>query len=39
MRNVMMREYRNLDIRIMKDIVENRLDDLATFTRLTMDVE
>lgn len=31
-RNVLVHDYRELDLNIMKDVIENRLDDLISFT-------
>ncbi len=31
-RNVLVHDYRELDLRIMKDVIENSLDDLIRFT-------
>ena len=36
-RNIMVHEYQALDIRIMTDVIERRLDDLITFTDRIMD--
>lgn len=35
-RNVMVHEYREMDPEIMKDIIENHLDDLIEFTNQVM---
>ncbi|MBN1866957.1 DUF86 domain-containing protein [Candidatus Sumerlaeota bacterium] len=37
-RNVLVHEYQKMDIRIMRDVVENRLDDLAAFTTQMMEL-
>jgi len=36
-RNIMVHEYQDLDIKIMVDIIEHRLDDLIVFTNHVMD--
>jgi uncharacterized protein YutE (UPF0331/DUF86 family) len=36
-RNVLVHEYRELDLKIMADVIENRMDDLIEFTNLVMD--
>jgi uncharacterized protein YutE (UPF0331/DUF86 family) len=33
-RNTLVHEYQNLDIRLLIDVIENHLDDLADFTNL-----
>jgi len=36
-RNIMVHQYQELDIRIMVDVIEHRLDDLVVFTTLVME--
>ena len=38
-RNVLIHEYRELDIEVMKDVIEHRLDDLVAFTVRVMEIE
>jgi uncharacterized protein YutE (UPF0331/DUF86 family) len=35
-RNIMVHEYQKLDLKIMKDVIENRLDDLIEFTNMVI---
>jgi uncharacterized protein YutE (UPF0331/DUF86 family) len=37
-RNVLVHEYQRLDIRLMVDVIENRLDDLLLFTDLIVEL-
>lgn len=36
-RNILVHEYQEFDVRIMKDVVEHHLDDLIDFTNYVMD--
>lgn len=36
-RNVLVHEYQEFDVRVMKDVIEHRLDDLIAFTNCVMD--
>ncbi len=36
-RNIMVNQYQELDIKIMMDVIEHRLDDLVVFTTLVME--
>ncbi len=36
-RNIMVHQYQELDIKIMVDVIEHRLDDLVVFTTLVME--
>lgn len=38
-RNVLIHDYRELDIEVMKDVIEHRLDDLVVFTVCVMEIE
>lgn len=38
-RNTLVHEYQELEIRIMKDVIEHHLDDLITFTVHVMDAQ
>jgi uncharacterized protein YutE (UPF0331/DUF86 family) len=38
-RNVLIHDYRELDIEVMKDVIEHRLDDLVAFTVRVMEIE
>ncbi len=38
-RNVLVHEYRKLDVGMMKKVVENRLDDFLDFTRSILRIE
>ena len=38
-RNVLIHEYRELDIEVMKDVIEHRLDDFVAFTVRVMEIE
>jgi len=35
-RNVLVHQYQQLDLSVMVDVIENRLDDLLNFTDLIM---
>jgi uncharacterized protein YutE (UPF0331/DUF86 family) len=36
-RNILVHDYRKLDLGIMLDVIERRLDDLIDFTNLAME--
>lgn len=36
-RNILVHEYQEFDVGIMKDVIEHRLDDLIAFTNYVMD--
>ena len=38
-RNVLIHEYRELDIEVMKDVIEHRLDDVVAFTVRVMEIK
>ena len=38
-RNVLIHDYRELDIEVMKDVIEHRLDDFVAFTVRVMEIE
>lgn len=38
-RNTLVHEYQQLQIKIMKDVIENHLDDLIKFTSLLMEAD
>jgi len=35
-RNIMVHEYQTMDVKILVDVIENRLDDLIAFTNIVL---